>query len=325
MSGGSTAQKMSKDGADALAIRAAWLHYTAGMTQAEVANQLGVSSAKAHRLVSQAAQNGAVKVTVEGPISECLALEQQLIERFGLSTCEVVPDLFEEGLPLKALSAAGASFLKRQITALKRGTIGIGHGRTLAAAIEAMPGTSAGDVDFVSLLGGYTRNFAANPHDVIHSLASKTGAEAYVLPLPFLADTEEDRAVFMAQRGVRSVLQRAAQADILVAGIGTVDDDAQLLTSRMVDMDEIEDVRSHGGTGELLGHFFDQEGHAVQTSLSNRTLALSLDEVRGRRVVALAGGPQKIEAIGAVLRGRILDGLITDERSAQSLLNAPPH
>lgn len=317
-------ERTLQDGEDGLAIRAAWLHFAGGMTQAQVASRLGISSTKAHRLVAQASQSGAVKVTIDGPISACIAMEQQLAERFGLSTCEVVPDLYEEGLPLRALGNAGASFLKRKIQTLRSGTIGIGHGRTLAAAIQAMPHVPAGEVNFVSLLGGFTRNYAANPYDVMHGLASKTAGEAYVLPLPFFADSVEDRKVFLAQRGVRNVMQKAAHADLMVAGIGTVDLETQLVTTRMVEVKEIQDVQSRGGVGELLGHFFDMEGHAIKTSLSDRTLSLDLEILRGRRIVALAGGPSKVASIRAVLRSKALSGLITDERTALALLNLEP-
>lgn len=324
MARGSPTERTVRDGEDGLAIRAAWLHFAGGMTQAQVATKLGISSTKAHRLVTQASQSGAVKVTIDGSITECVALEQQLAQRFGLSTCEVVPDLHEDGLPLRALGSAGAAFLRREIQTLKNGTIGIGHGRTLAAAIQSMPQVAAGEVNFVSLLGGFTRNYAANPHDVMHSLASKTAGDAYVLPLPFVADTVDDRKVFMAQRGVRSVMARAAHADLMVAGIGTVDLDTQLVTTRMIEREEIQDVQSRDGVGELLGHFFDHEGHAIKTSLSARTLSLDLEILRGRRIVALAGGPDKVAGIRAVLCSKALSGLITDEQTALALLNLEP-
>src|SRR6056297_2416554 len=100
---------------DSLAIRAAWLHYTGGLTQAEVAARLGVSPVKAHRLVTRANRSGAVRVTVEGAIVECLELEARLADLHGLAECRVAPDLHEPDLPLRALGAAGATLLSREI------------------------------------------------------------------------------------------------------------------------------------------------------------------------------------------------------------------
>jgi DNA-binding transcriptional regulator LsrR (DeoR family) len=310
---------LKRDSEDSLAIRAAWLHYAAGLTQAEVAAKLGIANVKAHRLIARAAQSGAIKVTIDGDVVECIELETALASRHRLDYCEVVPDLHEAGLPLKALGVAGASFLQREIENLQGGIIGIGHGRTLAAAVADMPRVPAEKVRFVSLLGGLTRNYAANPYDVMHRLAEKTNAAAYVLPVPFFANTVEDREVLVAQRGVREAFNLAAQADLMVVGIGTAQPDAQLVASHMIEPAEIREVREVGGVGEVLGHFFDIAGNPVETSLAARTLSPDLEGLRGRRIVALAGGPEKVDAIQAILASGYLKGLITDERTAQAL------
>lgn len=304
-----------------LAIRAAWLHFAGGLTQAEVATRLGVSSIKAHRLIAQASQSGAVKITVEGEISGCMMLEDRLTDRFGLTFCQVVPDLHEFGLPLRTLGVAGATLLRREIAALPDGIIGVGHGRTLAAAIAAMPMIDAPNVRFVSLLGGLTRNFAANPHDVMHRLAEKTGADAYVLPVPFMANTAQDRAVLLAQRGVGDVVGLAARADLMIVGVGTADPDAQLVASKMVTQADIAEVQRAGAVGEVLGHYFDADGKPVASSLAARTISPDLATLRGRRIIALAGGSSKTAGMRAVLRSGCLSGLVTDEATATGLLN----
>lgn len=303
-----------------LAIRAAWLHYVGGLRQAEVAKRIGVPSVKAHRLIARAVAEGAVKVSIEGDIIECIELEQALCARFRLETCEVAPDLEEDGLPLRALGLAGASRLRRWLESGEQITIGIGHGRTLAEAVRAMPRFNTTGLSFVSLLGGLTRNFAANPHDVMHLLAEKTGARAYVMPVPFFANTTEDREVLLSQRGVSEVFQLAETAPLKIVGIGTVEAETQLVTSGMIEPAEIEAISSAGGVGEMLGHFFDPKGICLKTPLTSRTLAVSLDESRDDRIIALAGGATKVDAIRAVLRSGRLSGLITDERTARALL-----
>ena len=59
-----------RDAEDSLAVRAAWLHYAGGLTQAEVAKRLGITSVKAHRLITKLAESGAVKVTIDGDVAE---------------------------------------------------------------------------------------------------------------------------------------------------------------------------------------------------------------------------------------------------------------
>ncbi len=304
-----------------LAIRAAWLHYVGGQTQAAVAKRLGITSVKAHRLIARAVAEGAVKVTIDGDIVECVELETALAARYGLDFCEVAPDLEEVGLPLRTLGMAGAGFMRRQIELGTTPVIGLGHGRTLAAMVRHLPRIEAPDLNFVSLLGGLTRNYAANPHDVMHRIAEKTGARAYVMPVPFFANTAEDREVLLAQRGVAEVFAMAQGAGLKLVGIGTVEADAQLVASGMIEPREIKAIEAAGGVGELLGHFFDAEGRILQTQLTARTLAVNFAKT-GDQITAIAGGPDKVQAIRAVLSSRRLRGLITDEATARALVAA---
>jgi DNA-binding transcriptional regulator LsrR (DeoR family) len=313
-----------RDDETSMATRAAWLHYAGGLTQSEVAKRLGLTSLKAHRLITKANQEGLVKVYIDGEVSECVALEDELSSRYGLDYCEVVPDFDGEDLPLKALGIAGAQFLKREIERGEDTLIGVGHGRTLAACVEYLPRISAERIRFVSLLGGLTRKFSANPHDVIHRLAERTGAEAYVMPVPMFANTVEDRTVLLGQKGISDVFDLGKAADLLIAGIGTAEREASLVATGMIEKGEMEEIRRKGGVGELLGHFFDDAGKAVETTLSNRALALAREDISNRRIVAVAGGKVKVRAIKSVLEGRYLKGLVTDERTARSLVEQTP-
>ncbi len=308
------------DNEESLAIRAAWLHYIGGFTQSAVAKRLGIPSVKAHRLISRAVADGVVKVTIDGEIADCAKFEVELATRYGLHYCEVAPDVDDDGLALTTLGHAGADFLRREVERDDVRVVGIGHGRTLAAAVRQLPRINASGTRFVSLLGGLTRNYAANPYDVIHRLAEKTGTQAYVMPVPFFANTEEDREVLLSQRGVSEIFDLAESADLKLVGIGTVDSQAHLVQSGMLEPGELEEIAALGGVGELLGHFFDRKGRILQTSVTARTLAASFSDKGPDRIVAIAGGPMKTEAIRAVLYSNKLHGLITDERTARELL-----
>lgn len=312
------------DSAEAdLAARAAWLHFSGGMTQGQVARRLGVSNIKAHRLIARATREGLVRIIVDADVSECLALEDALSERFGLDFCRVAPDLHEETpLPLKALAIAGATFLKNEIEGGAGTLIGIGHGRTLAAAVSALPPVAAGGTRFVSVFGGLSRRFSANPYDVIHRLAEKTGGEAFQIPLPTFAKSVADRDVLLAQPGIADVFELALSAPLIFAGIGDLTDDAFLISSEMLGADEVGDLRDKGAVGELLGHYFGADGAPVAESLSDRALAPGLERLMETRVIAIAGGAAKSDAVHAVLRSGVLDGLVTDEATARVIVGS---
>jgi len=303
-----------------LSVRAAWLHYAGGYTQTDVAKKLGVTNLKAHRLITRANKDGLVKVFIDGEISECVELENTLSTQHDLDYCEVVPDLDETGLPLRALGKAGAQYLKRAIENADTPSIGIGHGRTLASCVELLPKTLAPEKTIVSLLGGFSRTFSANPHDVIHSLAKKTGATAFVMPVPFFANTIENKRIILEQYGIAEVLDTARKTSLKVVGIGSVDSDASVVASVMMESEEMDEVERNGGVGEMLGHFFGEHGTVVKTDISDRTMGLAVGDLADTNILAVAGGSAKINAINAVLKSRLLSGLITDESTARALV-----
>jgi DNA-binding transcriptional regulator LsrR (DeoR family) len=158
----------------------------------------------------------------------------------------------------------------------------------------------------------------------MHRLAEKTGAEAYVMPVPFFANSPEDRDVMLSQHGVREVFDLAAQSELKLVGIGTAELEASLVATGMVTPDVIGEIKALGGVGEVLGHFFDAEGKPIKTALTPRTLSLGLDRLSSSRIVAIAGGVIKVGAIRSVLMSGLLTGLITDERTATALANEIP-
>jgi|TARA_R110001583_G_scaffold45152_3_gene142619 DNA-binding transcriptional regulator LsrR (DeoR family) len=312
-------RKFSTEPDGSLAIRAAWLHYVGGLTQAAVAKRLGLTSVKVHRLISKAVAEGAVKVTIDGNVTECVKLENQLIARFGLSQCTVAPDLGEEGIPLRALGQAGASYLRNVLATQSNITIGLALGRALAAVVHQLPKLETSSIRFVSLLGGLTRDYSINRDDVLHWIAAKTGAPAYTMPVPLLANSVEDRTVLLNQKGVKEVFSMANNADIKFIGIGTVAQTAQLVASGPIKPEEIIEIARSGAVGEVMGHFYDENGRIIETSLSARMLSVSLEGHKGD-VIAVSGGEEKVEAIRAALKGDLLTGLITDELTARAIL-----
>jgi len=304
-----------------LCVRAAWLHYGAGLTQSEVAKRLGVPSLKAHRLIAKANREGLVRISIEGDIAECIQLEDKMRARFGLQFCEVCPDLDDKPppLPLQALSLAGSRFLRLAFESGEDKVIGFGHGRTLAACVNILPKMSARGVKLVSLLGGLTRRYSATPFDVIHRLAERTGAEAYVLPLPFYANSVEDRRVFLEQRGVSDIMNLGVGATLRVVGIGTMEADASILSTGMIEREEFEAALRAGGAGEILGHIFSLEGKLIENDISARTLSMSAADIGRQKTVAIAGGRTKVNAIKAALASGLIHGIIIDERTAKAL------
>ena len=313
-----------------LAARAAWFYHAGSLTQSQVADKLGVTNAKAHRLIARATRAGHVRVFVEGPIGSCIASEQALAERYGLSMCRVVPTIDQDVFPLRELGLAAATFLLDVLEHDRHRLVGIGHGRTLAAAIQAMPRLPCPQLRLVSLIGGLPRRYQANPFEVIDNFAEKTGADAFLLPVPMFAREAADTPVLRRQFGVEETLRLASEASLLMMGVGSLQAEAFLSLAGVITPEELAEVRAAGAAGEILGYFYDARGRLVDTPLHDRVVVPPLPRASRPRtttdptVVAVAGGAVKATAITAVLQSGLLTGLITDELTARLLVAAAP-
>jgi len=95
------------------AARAGWLYYARGMTQGQIATELGVSRQRAQRLVSRAMADGLMHVRLNHRIGACLDLEARLTERYDLTRCRVAPDFGPGGDPARAIAQSAAAELER--------------------------------------------------------------------------------------------------------------------------------------------------------------------------------------------------------------------
>ncbi len=63
------------------------LYYVEGLTQTEIAQRLGLSTAKVNRLLVQAREQGYVNITIRTPFQHLFELEDRLKAVFGLTGC----------------------------------------------------------------------------------------------------------------------------------------------------------------------------------------------------------------------------------------------
>jgi len=73
--------------------------------------------------------------------------------------------------------------------------------------------------------------------------------------------------------------------------------------------------------GDILGQFFDASGQVVKLPIHDRRIGIELSDLAQiPKVVGVAGGVHKVEAILGALRGGFLDVLVTNELAALRLL-----
>lgn len=302
------------------AARAGWLYYIAGRTQEEIAAEMGISRQVAQRLVSLAVSEKLVRVWIEHPIARCLDLAAALTARFGLVRAEVVPtDPGSDGGTV-GIAEAGAAEISRWLKREQPIVMAVGTGRTLKAAVEHLPPMSCRQHCVVSLTGNVGPDGTAAYYNVIFSMAEVIDARHFPMTLPVYLATADERALMSRQSLLRSTLALAGAADVTFVGIGQMDEHAPLYVDAFLTREELAAEQAAGAVGEICGWIFDREGRLLPTGANTRTASAPIPSRDRSTVIAMAKGRTKRPAIAAALRGGLVNGIITDEATAEALL-----
>lgn len=302
------------------AARAGWLYYVAGNNQEEIAKKLGVSRQTAQRLVSLSISEGLIKVRLDHPIGRCMELAEKLRTRYALDLVEVVPSDPGSTSTVLGLAQAAAAEIERRLKGGKPIVLGLGTGRTLKAAIDQLSPIEAPQHKIVSLTGNIAPDGSAAFYNVIFSMADAVKARSFPMPLPVIASSAAEREALHSQPMVRDTLSLAAQADVTFLGLGDLGPDAPLYLDGFISEPELKALQKAGAIAEILGWAFDANGKLIDGLTNDRVASAPLPSRESSLVVAIAMGKQKLPGIRAALNRRLVNGLLTDEATAEGLL-----
>ncbi|WP_210410549.1 sugar-binding transcriptional regulator [Oceanicola sp. D3] len=306
--------------------RVAQMYHVEGQRQAAIAKHLRISQATVSRMLKKAQEEEIVRTTVVSPSGTYAELETGLRQQFNLAEAIVVECTEDRDAAIMArIGEAAAHFVEATLQTDE--IIGVSSwSETILRMVENIHPMKSGKARYVvQTLGGM-----GNPTVQMHAnqlttrLAKLTGAEAHVLSAPGVAQSREAKLVLLGDPYVRETMDLFARITLAIVGIGAVEPSGMLARSGNVFTSrELADVAEAGGVGDMSLRFFDAEGAFVKTPLDDRVIGLTLEELaKVDRVIALAGGQSKTEAIRGALNTGIIDLLITDKFTAERLVTS---
>jgi len=308
-----------------LMLRAAQLYYHQDLTQDQVGKRLGVSRFKVGRLLDRARREEAVRVEVIHPAARLVALEDALIERFGLQDAVAidVPALgsppSDEQLSRERVGAAAAEHL----AALHPGgAIGVSWGKTmLELAAQLRPGWTEA-TEIVQLNGAISRSAQPTRYqEVVERFSTTTGAGMRLMAAPAIVGSAELRQALEADPAVGETLKVARRAPSAVFGMGLMGTQSIHVASGYLDKAELTKLQRAGAVGDVLGRFLTIDGDIALPSLDERTVGLPLGDLGTKRLtVGLAAGRERGPIALAALRAGLMRVLVADEGTAEWVL-----
>jgi deoxyribonucleoside regulator len=308
-----------------LMLRAAQLYYRMDLTQDQVGERLGISRFKVGRLLDRALREEAVRVEIVHPAARLVALEDALIERFGLRGALVV-DVATTGSPasdeqLARERVAGAA--ADHLAELRpQGAIGVSWGRTMLQLAAQLRAGWTQATEIVQLNGAISRSAQPTRYqEVVERFGATSGAAIRLMAAPAIVGSADLRRALEADPAVGQTLKAARKAHSAVFGMGLLGPDSVHVASGYLDAGDLRRLQRAGAVGDVLGRFLTAEGRIALPALDYRTVGLQLHELAQTPVtVGVAAGPAKGPITLAALRAGCLKHVVTDEDTAEWVL-----
>lgn len=303
-------------------------YYERFMTQAEIAQNIGVSRSQVSRYLKAAQEAGIVQITIALPAASDPDLEAELRARFKhLREISVTPTTASStaATVLSRVAAAGAGMLHRLVQ--PDDTVSVGAGRTLAQLVTALEPRKQDGVVVVQAMGNVGHEGHEIDYNAIaHGVATAFGGRSFqinapaILSVPYLAEDME-----RSHASIGNAVTRARKADVFVIGLGTIASDTLFVTTGLLTDDDIAAVSAAEPAGDICGRFYDLKGKPIPTPFDERIVGIRLDDLKkGRSVLAVASGVEKAIPMLGALRGGYLTHVATDDVVARAILDQFP-
>jgi DNA-binding transcriptional regulator LsrR (DeoR family) len=298
------------------------LYYVEEVTQSEIAQRLGLSTAKVNRLLQQARELGYVNISIRTPFQHLFDLEARLKAVFGLQEAMVLPAVGDSTTSL--LNALGTVASEYLLDHLRDGDVlGVGGGAAVNAVLQAIEPARAYRVEVVPILGAVQGQISTDVNYLASRLAERLGGKAYQLHAPAFVETKEQCETLKSMGPVKEILDIARRANIALLGVGTVDaESSRFVQFTALSADDMRRIAEDcGGVGEIGAYVYDIEGRACANEYADRIIGLSLDDIHDIPFrIGVAATAAKALPIYGALRGGYLHVLITDESAACGVL-----
>ncbi|MFK7801001.1 MAG: sugar-binding transcriptional regulator [Anaerolineae bacterium] len=301
-------------------VRVAELYYERNLSQKEIAAIIGTSRPRVSRLLADAKQMGIVEIKINRPIEKLPKLSEALRTTFKLRDAIVVDsgDSYLDSVCNVGIATAGLllSILKNNMT------IGITWGQTLYQMTRALEKTPMENIEIVQMLGalGEGDSHIDGPELALRLAEKFEGSYRYV-HAPAVVKSIEMKQMLLQQPQIKSTLEKAANADIMLQGIGSLADEmSSLARAGYLSEAERDACLAEGAVGHLMARMIDINGNHVG-KYNERVVAIPVEALHQPDYsIGICASKRKAKPTLGALRGKFINTLVTDRRCAEELI-----
>lgn len=305
---------------DEQAIDAVRLYFEQGLSQAQVAQTMGISRPTVAKLLQRGKQAGFVTVEIHDPRETSSELAARIEQRFGLLEARVVHTLGDDAQTLfDDLGRVGAEVVESLV---KDGMkVGVSWGKTMQAIARSLHRTVRRDVEIIQLKGGTSHStLATHDFEIMRAFCDAFNAEPRYLPLPVIFDDVRTLQIVESDPHIASILDAQRATDLVVFTVGALARES--LTLNLGNLSDREaSLLLDRAVGDACSRFFTASGEIALEEVDARTVGISLADLASRPLrVLVAGGPAKAAALATALNIGLATHLVVDQDLALALV-----
>lgn len=304
-----------------LMARVARHYYHDDRSKSDIADELGISRFRVARLLDAAKRSGVVTIRIDSPAGIDADLSVELQRVYGLANAVVIDVEDDEPEVLRRRLGQVAAEVLQDVVG-PDDVLGLAWARSLRGIGPAVTTMAACPV--VQLTGALSGPDGSDVLELVRRVAQASGGTPHVFYAPLVAPDAASARAVRRQPEVARAIELADKVTVAAVGIGAWEPGLSTIFD-MVDAASRERARALGTVGEISGALIGADGTPVHTPLSRRIIGVTGEQLAGiRTVISVAYGKEKADAVGAALRGGLVNGLVTHAGLARVLLAQAP-
>jgi DNA-binding transcriptional regulator LsrR (DeoR family) len=304
---------------DQILHKAAWLYYTHGLRQDEVAQRLNISRASVATYLRRARETGIVNIATSTQLFADDILARQLEDALGLTSVWIVPEDRQAMDPTAEMPVVAAAVFLELIN--KGDRVGVAWGRTVYHLADVMPYADLQGVTVVQLCGNLGAPYSYRPDQCTTEIARRLNAEGINVYAPLVLSSEELAAALRAEPVIREQMATISDCQLALYSVGGIEDDSHLVKCGALTAREMHALGETGAAGVIAGQIIDHDGQWLDCAHNRRCISADLDSIRsiGKRMMVIQED-SKFEPLVAAIKGGFASHLVVTTSMARRLL-----
>lgn len=300
-------------------------YYTDDLTQAEIASKLNINRVGVSRYLSRAKKDGLIEFKIKYPANFTMdkydKIELELKKSYNLKECIIVPSHDNPTETLQELAYRLVELFEKVVS--NNTFLGVGWGTTLEKIANLMEIEEKKNIKVIPLIGGYGRLFEdQHSNSIARLISEKFNGTCYVANIPALFDTKEIKQSIEKDSTAIELFKLAKKVDTAILCMGDLTTESSLYKTEQLNLEDLDYLKGLGIIGDLNYIFLDKDGNFVPNEISERVTNIFPIELMKltKNVIGIAYGARKARILRAVLKGSLVNTLLTDIDAATEVM-----